>query len=96
MSKLIDGESVDNNGVEVSADREPIAPEVLEGRRLRGFPDVDKGKTSGPVTLEDGSVLTGAVTGNPRMGGPWPTATSGRRCRTRGRTRWHFSRWACY
>ncbi len=38
--------------------------------RLRDFPEVDKGKTSGPVTLEDGSVLAGAVAGNPRMGGP--------------------------
>lgn len=37
--------------------------------RLKGFPEVDKGKTSGLVTLEDGSVLTGALTGNPRMGG---------------------------
>lgn len=37
--------------------------------RLRDFPEVDKGKTSGPVTLVDGSVLVGAVTGNPRMGG---------------------------
>lgn len=38
--------------------------------RLRDFPEVDKGKTPGPVTLEDGSVLAGAVAGNPRMGGP--------------------------
>jgi hypothetical protein len=38
--------------------------------RLRDFPEVDKGKTRGPVTLEDGSVLAGAVLGNPRMGGP--------------------------
>lgn len=37
---------------------------------LRTFPEVDKGKTVGPVTLVDGSVLAGAVTGNPRMGGP--------------------------
>jgi hypothetical protein len=37
--------------------------------RLRDFPEVDKGKTPGPVTLEDGSVLAGAVAGNPRMGG---------------------------
>ena len=38
--------------------------------RLRDFPEVDKGKTPGPVALEDGSVLAGAVAGNPRMGGP--------------------------
>ena len=37
--------------------------------RLRDFPEIDKGKTPGPVTLEDGSVLAGAVAGNPRMGG---------------------------
>jgi hypothetical protein len=37
--------------------------------RLRDFPEVDKGRTPGPVTLEDGSVLAGAVAGNPRMGG---------------------------
>lgn len=37
--------------------------------RLRDFPEVDKAKTPGPVTLEDGSVLAGAVAGNPRMGG---------------------------
>lgn len=34
------------------------------------FPEVDKGKPVGPVTLLDGTVLNGAVTGNPRMGGP--------------------------
>jgi len=38
--------------------------------RLRDFPEVDKGKTPGPVTLVDDSVLAGAVAGNPRMGGP--------------------------
>jgi len=37
--------------------------------RLRDLPEVDKGWTPGPVTLEDGSVLAGAVAGNPRMGG---------------------------
>lgn len=37
--------------------------------RLQDFSEVDKGKTPGPVTLEDGSVLAGAVAGNPRMGG---------------------------
>lgn len=36
---------------------------------LRTFPEVDKGKVVGPVTLVDGSFLDGAVTGNPRMGG---------------------------
>lgn len=41
--------------------------------RLREFPEVDKGKASDelgiPVTLEDGSILPGAITGHPRMGG---------------------------
>lgn len=37
---------------------------------LRSFPEVDKGQTIGPVPLEDGSFLDGALTGNPRMGGP--------------------------
>jgi hypothetical protein len=36
---------------------------------LRTFPIVNNGKNVGPVTLEDGSVLDGAVTGSPRMGG---------------------------
>lgn len=36
---------------------------------LSTFPEVDKGKTVGPVPLEDGSFLEGALTGNPRMGG---------------------------
>jgi hypothetical protein len=38
--------------------------------RLRQYPEVDKGKSPGPVTLDDGSVLPGAVGGNPRKGGP--------------------------
>lgn len=42
--------------------------------RLRDFPEGDNHDHSeelgGPVTLNDGSVLTGAVTGRPRMGGP--------------------------
>jgi len=38
--------------------------------RLRDFAEVDKGKTPGPVILEDGTVLPGAVAGNPRMGRP--------------------------
>lgn len=37
--------------------------------RLREFPEVDKGKTPGPVRLVDGSLLDGAIGGNPRMGG---------------------------
>ncbi|HRD61675.1 MAG TPA: hypothetical protein PLZ93_06190 [Nocardioides sp.] len=41
--------------------------------RLREFPEVDKGKDPSelgvPVTLEDGSILPGAITGQPRMGG---------------------------
>lgn len=36
---------------------------------LRGFPEVEKGVVPGPVPLVDGSVLDGAITGNPRMGG---------------------------
>lgn len=36
---------------------------------LGSFPEVDKGKQAGPVPLVDGSILEGAVTGNPRMGG---------------------------
>lgn len=36
---------------------------------LRSFPEVDKGVVPGPVPLDDGSVLPGARTGNPRMGG---------------------------
>jgi hypothetical protein len=39
-------------------------------QRLGEFSEVDKGKDVGPVPLEDGSFLEGAVTGNPRMGGP--------------------------
>lgn len=42
--------------------------------RLRHFPEIDKGsdpsKLGIPVTLEDGSILAGAVTGHPRKGGP--------------------------
>ncbi len=36
---------------------------------LQAFPEVDKGKPVGPVELDDGSILEGAMTGNPRMGG---------------------------
>lgn len=42
--------------------------------RLREFPEVDKGKDISelgiPVPLEDGSILPGAITAHPRMGGP--------------------------
>lgn len=47
----------------------PPVTDVIQ-ETLRTFPEVDKGKAAGPVTLFDGSVLEGAVTGNPRMGGP--------------------------
>jgi hypothetical protein len=46
----------------------PVTTVVQEA--LRTFPEVDKGKAVGPVPLEDGGFLEGAVTGNPRMGGP--------------------------
>jgi hypothetical protein len=36
---------------------------------LGTFPEVDKGRTAGPVPLADGGFLNEAVTGNPRMGG---------------------------
>ncbi|MEU5949590.1 sigma-70 family RNA polymerase sigma factor [Micromonospora sp. NPDC047465] len=36
---------------------------------LRGFPEVPNGITSQPVRLEDGSLLEGVVTANPRKGG---------------------------
>lgn len=58
-------------------DPDPAAgpqPGLLGARRHRhhprapaDFPEIDKGKTPGPVTLEDGSVLAGV--GNLRMGG---------------------------
>ncbi len=38
--------------------------------RLRDFPEIDKGKIPGPVTLEDGSVFAGAVAGNPCLACP--------------------------
>ena len=37
--------------------------------RLSELPEVDKGRQPGPVTLVDGSVLEGATSGDPRMGG---------------------------
>jgi hypothetical protein len=46
----------------------PVTTVIQE--TLRTFPEVDKGRTVGPVELVDGSVLEGALTGNPRMGGP--------------------------
>jgi hypothetical protein len=46
----------------------PVTAVIQE--TLRMFPEVDKGREVGPVTLVDGSILEGAVTGNPRMGGP--------------------------
>lgn len=45
----------------------PVTTVIQE--TLKTFPEVDKGKTVGPVPLQDGGVLEGAVTGNPRMGG---------------------------
>ena len=42
--------------------------EVIQ-ETLRDFPEVDNGITPGPVPLQDGSVLDGAVTANPRTGG---------------------------
>lgn len=47
----------------------PPVTDVIQDT-LRMFPQVDKGKSVGPVTLVDGSVLDGAMTGNPRKGGP--------------------------
>jgi hypothetical protein len=37
--------------------------------RLREYPEIDKGPIPDAVTLEDGSVLDGAVPGRPRAGG---------------------------
>jgi hypothetical protein len=37
---------------------------------LQDYPEIDKGKTPGPITLIDGSVLAGAVGGNPPHGRP--------------------------
>ncbi|WP_121181617.1 sigma-70 family RNA polymerase sigma factor [Nocardiopsis sp. Huas11] len=47
----------------------PPITTVIQGI-LRQFPEVDQGKSVGPVPLEDGSFLPGAVTGNLRKGGP--------------------------
>ncbi len=46
----------------------PPVTEVIQ-ETMRDFPEVDNGIVPGPVTLEDGSVLDGAVTANPRTGG---------------------------
>jgi hypothetical protein len=46
----------------------PAVTDVIQ-TTLRGFPIVDKGVGPSPVTLSDGSVLEGAIAGNPRMGG---------------------------
>jgi hypothetical protein len=46
----------------------PPVTQVIE-EYLREFSVVDKGVIDGPVPLEDGSVLSGAVLTNPRMGG---------------------------
>lgn len=46
----------------------PVTSVVQE--TLRAFPEVDTGKAVGPVPLQDGGYLEGAVTGNPRAGGP--------------------------
>lgn len=45
----------------------PVTTAVQE--TLRTSPEVDKGRTGGPVPLENGEFLEGAVAGNPRMGG---------------------------
>lgn len=46
----------------------PAATEVIQ-KTLGEFPLVTNGITPGPVPLEDGSVLRGAIMGGPRMGG---------------------------
>jgi len=45
----------------------PAVTGVIQ-QRLRELPEVDKGVEAGPVKLIDGSILEGAVVGNPRMG----------------------------
>jgi hypothetical protein len=47
----------------------PAVTSVIQAR-LGEFPVVDPGRAVGPVPLADGSVLEGALTGGPRMGGP--------------------------
>ena len=46
----------------------PPVTEVIQ-EALRVFPEVDNGITAGPVPLQDGSVLDGAVAAHPRRGG---------------------------
>lgn len=46
----------------------PPVIEVME-TEMRTWPEVDKGVEPQTVTLDDGSVLHGTTTGNPRMGG---------------------------
>lgn len=46
----------------------PPVTEVIQ-EILRDFPETDKGVATQPVRLQDGSVLAGAVTANPRKGG---------------------------
>lgn len=45
----------------------PVTTVIQE--TLGDFPEVKNGKDYGPVQLHDGSVLEGAIAGNPRMGG---------------------------
>lgn len=47
----------------------PPVTEVIR-MTLEGFPEVDKGVSEEPVSLDDGSPLEGVVRGNPKMGGP--------------------------
>lgn len=46
----------------------PAVTSVIQNR-LRLFPEVDEGIIPGPVHLEDGELLPGVLTGNPRTGG---------------------------
>lgn len=46
----------------------PAVTEVIQAR-LRDFPQVDNGIEPKPITLIDGSTLTGATASNPRKGG---------------------------
>lgn len=46
----------------------PPVTHVMEDY-LREFPEVDEGVAAGPVPLQDGSALAGAVAANPRTGG---------------------------
>ncbi|MEU5157379.1 sigma-70 family RNA polymerase sigma factor [Glycomyces sp. NPDC021274] len=45
----------------------PVTTAVQE--MLQCYPEVDKGRSTGPVRLENGEFLEGAVVGNPRAGG---------------------------